>query len=170
MAQKINAYQNGGWWEELGRNVLTTGGASLSVTLPVSRKYLKILTFIPTQTGGVNTNEYIRFNGDAGTNYDHRTVIAGAASTLSTAQVGVYGYGDTASISTGEWIVYNLASSNKPVFGKRQVSYPNGGSGLTWVDISGVWRNATTPITSVQYITTTGAFAVGSELIILGHD
>ena len=168
MGQKVNGKQVT-VWEELGRHTLSSGATSMSVSF-TAKKYIKILVFIPIQTGGVNTNEYIRFNNDSGNNYDHRTVIAGSGSTLVTATSGIYSYGDTNATSTGEFTLFNLATTNKALFGRRQVSYPNGGSGVTYVDVGGVWRNATNAVSRIDYVTTAGGFGAGSEMIILGHD
>lgn len=160
---------DGIWWEELGRTVLGANGSTITVNSLPARRYLKIVTDT-TGVAGSATGELLRFNNDSGNNYDHRRSIANDASSLTTATSSIDMYGDVAAQSFGEYYVRNLAANNKPVMGKRMVAYPNGGSGVTWVDIAAVWRNASAAISRVDYLSTGALFATGSSVIVLGHN
>lgn len=157
------------WWEELGRTTLGSSGNSISVTLSSSRKYLKIIQYTLGATGSA-TGELMRFNSDSGNNYDHRRSIANAASTLTQGDNKIDVYGDVNAQSYGVYEVVNIASVNKTIFGRRMVAYPNGGSGVTWVEIAAVWRNASNQISSIQYNSTGANFQTGSFVVVLGHD
>lgn len=156
-------------YEELARTTLGSNAASISVASIPARKYLKIVTYTKGVAGSA-TGELLRFNNDSGNNYDHNRSIADGANSLTQNTSSIDAYGDVASQSYGEYDVINEAASNKPVYGRRMVAYPNGSTGVTWVDIAGVWRNSSALISRVDYLSTGALFATGSVVIVLGHD
>jgi hypothetical protein len=160
----------GVWWEELGRVKNDVAATSLSITNLPLRKYL-LVRQTTVGNGATTTNEFIRFNNDSSALYDYRRAIAGAPQALVAADTSINVYGDLSAQSVGEYSITNTASLNKTLMGRRQVAYlVAGGNGATWVDLSAVWRNSTVPINRIDYMTSTGQFAAGGELIVLGHD
>lgn len=165
---------NGGiWWEELGRNSLLSAGDTLTLTSFSARKHLKIyLTMIPT---GGSINIALRFNSDTGSNYAFRRSVNGAADGSGTSQA--YAFLDLGGASNQLTFIeidcLNIATQEKivsaHVSGANTAGAGNAPERAEWVD---KWANTTDQITRIDVINQagTGDFAIGSEIIVLGHN
>lgn len=110
----------------------------------------------------------LTINNDTGANYGRSVLeLSGSYSPIGSdagalAVQGSVGGGGAAFIE-GE--LSRVTPTDWPLF-----SYRSGGTnawsrfGVSW------WRNTTTPINSFQFYPSTGNFAAGSSLVILGHD
>lgn len=164
---------NGGiWWEELGRTTLSSAGDTISVTgLPV-RKYLKVFVYYGS-TGG-NTNGLLRFNNDSGSNYAFRVTTNGAADIASASQTSIQTMDAGADNGTklASFEIYNVATLEKIVTSEL-VGSGSAGAGNTPSRRIGVgkWANTTDAITRIDIVNgSTGDYAIGSEIVVLGHN
>jgi hypothetical protein len=160
------------WWEELGRTTLSGAGDTISLTGLPARKYLTI--FVSVQGTGGTVSAALRFNNDSATNYAWRLSSNGGADGS--------GVSDTGALLTGastyanfefQGVVVNKASVEKLVQGSRRDPGTAGAANLpNRVEYLGKWANTADQITRVDVVNTAGAgdFAIGSEIIVLGHD
>jgi len=96
-----------------------------------------------------NTTQLIRFNGDAGANYDYRTTRNFAGITASGAtEILINSVGDTSQVFWHMWIDNHSATERKKVRGIGQTL------GATITDQAGIWNNVVDLITSIQVIQT----------------
>jgi hypothetical protein len=168
MTQKIRPGQmTKVWWEELGRNTLSSTGDLLSVTSIPVRRYLKVVA-VGLATG--NIGGYITFNNDGTvTNYNRRRSTNGGA---DAADAGAFPYFNlqSASLQFLEMDIVNIAAKNKLAMIK---SSSDAGDGVapTRSEMVIQWENNTDAITRIDWINDdTGSFVAGSELVVLGHD
>jgi hypothetical protein len=159
------------WWEELGRTTLSSAGDTISVTPVAARKYLMIFV-TATATGGT-ISTHLRFNNDSGTNYAERTSSNGAADGTANTQTSI-----SLQISTGSTprntiaFVTNITALEKLV--DFRSSGPGSAGGANAPDRKeglAKWANTADQITRVDVVNAgTGDFAIGSEVVVLGHD
>ncbi len=157
------------WWEELGRTTLGVAGDTISIASLPTRKYLKILaSCLPSG----QIRPVIRFNNDSGNNYSLRESVNGGADSTTTAQNA---FSDATALTSEHylsWEVVNIAAYEKIGYGVWW-SRGTAGAGNAPVRLEGVnkWANTADQITRVDVVNTgTGDFAIGSELVVLGHD
>jgi hypothetical protein len=159
------------WWEEIGRTTLGTAGDVITVTGMTAKKYLRIIVY-QINTGGT-TRPAIRFNGDATANYAYRLSRDGAAD-VTAASTTILDITNAVSASPihSQVDVINVATQEKPVW--AQTHHPSSGAaGVPGrVEMVGKWANTANQITQIDVINNggTGDFAIGSEVVILGHD
>lgn len=158
------------WWEELGRTTLSVAGDSISVTSLPAKKYLKIIL----HATGTNIRGALRFNNDSGNNYSYRISDNGGADSTGTA-FSYYVIGDSGAnavyiYATTE--VVNKASVEKIGIGMTLSKSATGAATApARRETYAAWTNTADQITRVDALnTSTGDFAIGSELIVLGHD
>lgn len=162
----------GGGWEEIGRTTLTVAGDTLRVENLPQRKYLRIIATY-TSTGG-NTNAVLTFNGDTGNNYAFRVSTNGAADVTSTSTNSIQ-IADTVADAGTKLVdvqVHNVQSIEKVVIGQTVSGVTSGAATAPSRRIGvGKWANTATIINRVDFVNgSTGDFAIGSEVIVLGRD
>lgn len=160
------------WWEELGRTTLGVAGDTISLTPITARKYLRI--HVNANATGGNVRFRMRFNNDSSNNYAFRnsqnTGAEGTTSSTSSITVDIAGAISVFQMSVIE--VINIAAQEKLIH-YSAVSQTAAGAGNvpTRTVGAGKWANTSTQITRVDIINdSTGDFAIGSELVVLGHD
>lgn len=162
------------WWQEIARTTLGTAGDTITVSSIPARKYLKILVYAAA-SGGTLVGT-MRFNNDSGANYSQRySDNGGADSALTSSSNMVIRPGTTVSGGSQycEVEVINVATYSKFVRGSAVGEITGTGAGNAPSRLEGGWKWANTAdqINRVDYINSgTGDFAIGSEVIILGHD
>jgi hypothetical protein len=159
------------WWEEVGRTTLSVAGDTISVTPIAARKYLKIIISV-LDTGGT-INATVRFNNDSGTTYANRSSANGAADGTGASGTSM-GMSATASANPKyiECEVINIAAQEKLVTG-HAIERGAAGAGTvpSRAELANKWANTADQITRVDVINTgTGDFAIGSEVVVLGHN
>lgn len=160
------------WWEELGRTTLGSAGDTITINPIAARKYLNIIFHIFSTGGAINGT--LRFNNDSGNNYSNDySINYGAVTTVaSTSGLAAVVATSTAGFHAGNFDVYNSLAQRKLVEG-RGVNDANAGaaSGSNSIEMVGKWDNTASQITRVDLVNGgAGDFAIGSQLIVLGHD
>lgn len=157
------------WWEELGRTILGTAGDTISIATIPARKYLRILII---SIGSGTISQVIRFNNDSAANYAYRSAINGAADTSAASSTGVsLTNGDTNNLAFITIDVMNNSANEKMLHANVTLG-PTGAANIPpRVELSGKWANTSAQITRVDLVNTnTGDFAIGSEVVVLGHN
>lgn len=162
------------WWQEIGRTTLGTAGDTISVTV-AAKKHLKILAWCKATGGTVNSR--LRFNGDTANNYG-MAVSLFDGNAFTTTSVSISGIeADSGSIASGNTFhmsvdVTNDQTEEKLLILDSHYTAPGAGNFNVPLKIWGHWANTTAQITQVELtnIGGTGDFAVGSRIIVLGHD
>lgn len=159
------------WWEEIGRTTLTAAGDAMNVTIPV-RKYLQVIVAaIPS--GAIDIN--LRFNADtsSATTYAHRrsTNAAADGSTTSSSGYSLNPDANTA-IKYATVFIVNVAGQEKLVMSNCNSQNATGaGTAPARREVAAKYANTTDPITVVQiYNVAAGDLAIGSSVIVLGHN
>lgn len=161
------------WWEELGRTTLGSAGDTISVTGLTAKKYLMVIFNAVASGGTLDTS--LRFNNDSGANYAQKhSVDYGAAVDSVSASAFALETGSTLQNGSNENVmyIYNTTLGDKLVLW-RNTHQP---TGLTAASVPrtlegcGMWNSAS-QVTRIDWINAgTGDFAIGSELIVMGHD
>ena len=168
-ASKID-FTTGIWWKEIGRSTLTVAGDTMTVSSLPSYKYIKIMT---QATGTDGLGMKLRFNNDSGNNYSFTQSIKFGAATDSISQSGIDIVGTVSShplFGTAE--IVNISGFNKRVIA---TATNDGGSGASAVPSAprytyGKWES-TNVANSISIVNTgNGDYAIGSELVVLGHN
>lgn len=158
------------WWEELGRDAVSSG-TTMSVSF-TAKKYLKIII---VDTGSNASGTDLKFNGDSGANYATSRTLQDSAfsSAVSQTSMEVMGNYKGAQMTTIE--MFNIAAIEK-VLHATWVTGPQGGTQNSAAQLPAhgeyvnKWVNTSNQITSIQLTRRGGAYAAGSEIVVLGHN
>lgn len=158
------------WWEELGRTTLGSAGDTITVSSLPARTYLRLLINI-IDSGAVNIRVY--FNGDTGSNYAYSQSSNGGASSTATSASNIVLA--TGSSSTDGYVVadiVNPASREKLLVSLGVRSGTVGAANApNQSEITGKWANTSDQISSISIFNdSSGDYASGSEVVVLGHD
>lgn len=161
---------SGVWWEEIARTTLGVAGDTITVSSIPNRKYLKfIINTIPSG----QTIHIARFNNDSGNNYANRESTNGAAEVTQTSQPNLP-LADSAATTQAfiEMLVKNVATQEKMVLLRSTRTGAAGAGNLpSRRELTGKWANTTDAINRFDLVNTgTGDYAIGSEVVVLGHD
>lgn len=158
------------WWEEIGRTTLSSAGDTITVSSIPVRKYLRIIVYT-VATGGT-TDLRLRFNNDSGSNYAHRESSNGGADTTAVSQTSILVSGTAARTYLYTVDVLNVATQEKYTSGFRVDTTAGAGNAPNKTEQTAKWANTTDQITRVDILNTggTGDYAIGSEVVVLGHD
>lgn len=162
------------WWQEIGRTTLAVAGDTITVSSLPARKYLMIL--VSTLATGGTTNNRLRFGAgsvDTGNNYSKRDSSNGGADATATSAANVAITPNTAA-QAGQAVVYvtNIAGQEK-LFNYRGDRPGTAGAANAAERTEGLgkWANTASQIDTVSLLNDgTGDFAIGSEVVVLGHD
>lgn len=158
------------WWEELGRHTLGSTADLLTVSGITARRYLEIIGigFASANTIAVQ----LRFNNDSGNNYAWRRSNNGAADGTSVSTNAFNDSGVIQNVNTIRAQVVNTAAQEKMGFYSTvNGSLAGAGNAPNRQEGGGKWSNTSDAITRVDmFNSSSGDFAAGSTLIVLGHD
>lgn len=161
-------FDDGIWWEEIGRLSLTPAGDTLAITGLTAKKWLRIMVTMKA-TGGTIVPS-IRLNADSGANYNFRYLVSGTGGTSNSATS--WGTIDSSSALITACIdIYNVAAEKKTM-SMTSISVPaNVATNVLTSQFWGVWHNTANAVSGISFLNGgTGDFAIGSEIIVLGHD
>ena len=171
-AAKVNfgGAGTGIWWEEIGRTTLGANGDTISVTSIPARTFLRVIVFA-LNSGQLDTS--MRFNNDSGTNYSQQgsSDFGAGGDTVSASSIALVA-GTPTAIEFMDMIIVNAATSEKLVMSSIVDS---GGSGAANAPNSrrslSKWSNTSVQINRIDINNAgTGDFAIGSEVVVLGHN
>jgi len=159
----------GGFWEELARTTLAIAGDTISVTPIAVREHLMILVSVADVGGAIRAA--LRFNGDAGANYAYRRFFNGVAGlSVNQNEINI-----SNNLASPKYIVVQLRNSNvnPKISSSVAVDESTSGAGTgpdSWTTY-GKWQNVA-QVTRIDVVNVTGAgdYAIGSEVVVLGHD
>lgn len=165
----------GVWWEEIARTTLGVAGDTITVSSIPARKYLMILYYLNATGGTLNTT--LRFNNDSGTNYAHYSAVSqgvGGSNVSQTSAPIESGDTDSGGNSGGTIQVFTNYAAEEKLYKINNISTDAAGGATAPAvhELMGKWANTTDQINRVDIINSsgTGDFAIGSEVIVLGHD
>lgn len=158
-------------WRLLASSTCTSQCTSTTTATFSGETNLRIIV----RTTGMNSasaTQCLRFNGDTGDNYAFDQVVNGVDVSIGVPQSGRLCFADWGTATTspqyGVFEVRNDVSRQKKFRGEFG-SYPLGASQPTNIEVSGVWNNLTSAITSVTLIDTDGPqFLAGSSIEVWG--
>lgn len=164
---------SGIWWQEIARTTLAVAGDTITVNSITAKKYLQIRIAVMGTGGTIDVA--IRLNNDTGANYSVRSSTNGAADSTSTSQTSIVLTGAaTYPVLSFNGDVVNVATVEKNIIGFRAGNFSGTGAGTApdKAELVGKWANTANQISRVDILNLagTGDFAIGSEVIILGHD
>lgn len=159
------------WWQELGRTTLGATSNRMTVNF-TAKRYLRVL-WVGLPSGGT-IGATFQFNNDTANNYAVRISIDGAADATGGSIPSFDVHGATGAFNQfGELSIANLLSSEKITYfhGESANSVGAGNIPNRRIGVS-KWANTAAQINRIDLISTagTGVFAIGSELVVLGHD
>lgn len=163
--QRLNEKQTDAYIE-LGRYTATGAVATMATPTFAAKKYLKIV-YLAHSGGSVTLTPYIRFNGDAATNYQYRASENAGADVVGTSQTGFQMGSNALQGLIGELLVINEAAYHKVGSG---VECFWDASNLYRITYAAKWNNTAQQITQVSFVATAGSFQAGSEIIVYGRD
>lgn len=159
------------WWEELGRTTLTPAGDTITLNGLTAKKSL--LIYISLQATGGTIIPALRFNNDSAANYASRAQSNGAADATSTSTTSINI--NVNSLTTPQFTVLEVknALANEKLV--RGFSHDPGVAGAGNIpnrrEMASKWVNTSAQITRVDVINSgTGDFAIGSQIVVYGHD
>lgn len=172
-AQAINfgGAGTGVWWEEIGRTTLGSAGDTITITGLASSKYLKIV-YNGIPSGSLDV--ILRFNNDSGNNYAflYADNFGSGTNLGNQSSIPLDGGAPTAYRVSAICELVNVAAQEK-VGMVHAISNNLNGAGNTpaLLEVAFKWANTSSAITRVDMINVgSGDFAVGSEVVVLGHN
>ena len=159
---------NGGiWWEELGRTTLGTAGTTITVSSLPNRRYLRVQLY-GIHAAAVLVN--MTFNGDTGANYSLRYISGGAFGTsTSNTNIGSIYNNASAGTSSGFIDILNTATAVKTGVSQGVEGSTSAATAPSQTNLTFKWVNTTDAISSIT-MTASSNFAIGSEVVVLGHN
>lgn len=160
------------FWQEIARTTLSVAGDTITVSSIPARNYLRFL-FVGRATGGTIDSSFT-LNGDTGSNYSYSAINGGAfGNSINMSNMAL----EASSAATGQLVFASLEFVNLATYQKLGVftSIANTASGAGTAPSQYIanikWANSTNQISSITWTNGgTGDFAIGSEIIVLGHD
>jgi hypothetical protein len=164
--------QSGEWWEELARVTLTVAGDVITASSIPAKKYLRFIAMLLPTAGTISAS--LKYNNDTAANYNHRYSENAAVDASAVSQTTHYldpGSAAAAPIFAQAEVI-NILAQEKLTFASAASAGTAGAANATnrrtYVE---KWANTSAQINRIDITNGgTGDFAIGSELIILGHD
>lgn len=156
---------------EIGRTTLSSAGDTITVSSLPARKYLKIIVSI-LATGGTVDGGFT-FNSDSGSNYTRRVSVDGGADSGATSQTSTSVLQTAAATPAfGVFDIVNISAQEKLMMG-HSIGQGTAGAGnnVNRREHAYKWANTSAQISTVTLSNFgTGDFAIGSEVVVLGHN
>jgi hypothetical protein len=148
-------------------------------SIPATYTHLRLMGITRTTYAAANSELYLRFNGDTGSNYDHQFVYgnagAAAAGQRIATSTAVCGWASAANDPSGVYssfevtVLRYLATAHRRVWhGISSIMQVDSSGGLFAVSLVGQWRNTSAAITSLTVVAQQGAFTADSRLYLYG--
>lgn len=159
------------WWEQLGTTTLSGAGDSLSIGSLTAKRFLKVFAVMIDTGGTINAN--LTFNADTGANYAIRVSQDGGADATAGSATSISAF--TTAAATRIFVeleIINIASEEKLIIGANTSRGTAGAANTPQRRaIHCKWANTSNAISTVTFTNTgTGDYAIGSQVVVLGHD
>jgi len=160
------------FYQELKRVRLTAAADTITVSNIPARRYLKVI-FTGIATGGTLDTTVV-FNGDTDANYARHRNVNGTWGTDTSASNIAWESGatDSGQVQSTWMEVTNIATQEKS-YRMENISQDAAGGATNIVFVYGLgkWANTSAQISSITWTNAgSGDFAIGSEMIVLGHN
>lgn len=159
-------------YEKIATNTLSSSSSTVTFS-SISGAYTDlVLVMNPIANTAGGSFPYLRFNGDAGSNYS-RTMIQGTGSAVQTDRQasgteGYIIYGNTVQTDTAFNAIVNIMNYSNTTTYKTFLSRTNQASGTGRVEaLIGMWRS-TSAITSIVLTCGDNSFVSGSTFTLYG--
>jgi hypothetical protein len=161
------------WWEEIGRTTLGTAGDTLTVSSLPARTYLQLRVILRATGGTISAP--LTFNGDTSSNYSlvrlENNGSVTAASATSQASIAL----SASTTATHKYYmidVFNISTLEKTLVATENNASTAGAGTAPIIRITnGKWVNTSNAISSITITNSgTGDYAIGSEIVVLGHN
>jgi|LakMenEpi03Aug12_release.lakeMendotaPanAssembly.Ray.scaffolds.fasta_scaffold336680_2 hypothetical protein len=156
-------------YEPIATTTLGSTATTVSFT-SIPGTYTDLVLVTSIKATSADTNQFMRFNSDSGSNYSHTNVYGTGTSALSFQQSSqdkinsvLSGYLVTSQNSPG---IYNIMNYSNTTTFKTMISRFNNSSVIAQAEVS-LYRS-TSAITAIEIFTTPDSFAVGSTLTLYG--
>jgi hypothetical protein len=156
------------WFQEIGRTTLGVAGDAISVQNLPPRKYLKV-QFSLLPSGAITPQ--LRLNNDSSNNYAERYLFSGTfGNSINVNNVGNISNGGAVPVFGFMEIVNTIGAQKHGVI--RDCYGDNApGTAPDMIDFWFKWCNNAPAINRIDLINSgVGDFAIGSEVVVLGHD
>lgn len=168
---KLDSNAIGHGYLEIGRTTLGSAGDTISIASIPAYKYLRVMVLC-MPTGGTMTAG-LRFNNDSSANYAQRFADNDSADGTAASASAIFldvGAETTNVYSVAD--VVNVSSINKLVIASSMCEKSTSVATIpTRRQSVAKWANTAAQITRVDVVNSgTGDFAIGSELIVYGHN
>jgi hypothetical protein len=166
---------SGVWWEEIGRTTLASAGDTISVQNLPAFKYLKVYLTAISTGGTIDTS--IRLNNDSSNIYSQAAFYNNSGAPAVDAGTSLTGITVDAFTSASGTVTFstidisNLSTHSKRMVGATVSEQTSGaGSAPTPYNFTGKYVS-NTQVSRIDFLNAgTGDFAIGSEVIVLGHN
>jgi len=182
-ANSVNKWYGGGFVPVIETSyqsiqTVTVGTATSTITfssIPATYTHLQIRGMLNGTAAGTYNNVRMGFNGDSAANYASHTLYGDGTSAAATSEASgsrMYGQIFVSQASTASYVgvgvidILDYANTNKYKTTRSINGIEMNGSGVIEFG-SGHWRN-TAAITSIEFVTASGNFNVGSTLALYG--
>jgi hypothetical protein len=156
-------------YEPIATTTLGSTATTVSFT-SIPGTYTDLVLITSIKATSANTNQWMRFNSDSGTNYSSTNLYGTGTSALATKSVSqdkinsvLSGFLTTTENSPG---IYNIMNYSDTTTLKTIISRFNNTGVVAQAEVS-IW-SSTSAITSIEIFTTPDSFAVGSTLTLYG--
>jgi hypothetical protein len=166
-----SALSNESGYVEIARQTLGSAGDTITLSSIPARKYLKFEIYL-LATGGTMI-PLVRLNNDSGANYARRVSANGGADATAVSGTDILNIAATGSEQYMVGTILNVATNEKQLYA---IITDRGISGAADVpnrsERLGKWVNTSDQINRIDVINNggTGDFAIGSEIIVYGHN
>ncbi len=156
-------------YEPIATTTLSSTATTVSFT-SISGAYTDLVLITSIKASGGDTNQFMRFNSDTGSNYSSTNVYGDGTSALSTRQSSVDKINAVLSgyLTTGENApgIYHIMNYSNTTTYKTMLSRFNHSAVVVQAEVS-LWRS-TSAITAIEIFTTPNSFASGSTFTLYG--
>lgn len=161
-----------GGWTEVGRTTLGASASTITISSLPNKRYYKIL-YADKSLSSTGADIFLRLNGDTAANYAIRRNKDGDTDQTGVNQTLAFVYaGNT--VQTPNFLVLYLSnlSSQEKLFMNHGMSQLAAGAGTPpqRVEMAGKWTNTSNAVSSITFLPSSGTFASGSEVVVLGWD
>ena len=157
-------------WVELGRYTATSNTDTLTVSSLSTANYPYLVVLTHTIKNGT-IEPLLQFNSDTGSNYSRRYTANGSGNSTNINQAGIETTYEGVSPTAFKILhISNVANQEKLIY-LEDCEENTAGEGNTpnRIEVAGKWANTSDQITSVSLDhNSSGNFATGSELVVLG--